>query len=73
MEDIATTRDFKHQKYHHCAELAKYVWELKERNITPIMKWEILSIVYGNSKQNICVLFLTDKLCMILYVIIVTS
>ena len=36
-------RDFKHQKYYNCTELAKYVWELKEKNITPIIKWEILS------------------------------
>ena len=43
-------RDFKHQKYRNCTELAKYVWELKEKNIAPIIKWEILSKVYGNPK-----------------------
>ena len=42
-------RDFKHQKYRNCTELAKYVWELKEKNIAPIMKWEIVNKVYGNS------------------------
>ena len=31
-------RAFKHQKYHNCTELAKYVWELKAGNI----EWEIL-------------------------------
>ena len=23
--------DYKHQKYHNCLELAKYVWKLKEK------------------------------------------
>ena len=27
-------RDFKHQKYCNCTELAKYVWKLKKKNIT---------------------------------------
>ena len=54
-------RDFKYQKYCNCTELAKYVWELKEKNIAPIIKWEILSKVYGNPKQNICILCLTDN------------
>ena len=44
-------RDFKHQKYRNCTELAKYAWELKEKNIAPIIEWEILSKVYGNPKQ----------------------
>ena len=33
-------RDLK-QKYRNCTELAKYVWELKENNTAPIIKWEI--------------------------------
>ena len=45
-------RDFKHQKYCNCKELAKYVWELKEENIALIIKWEILNRVYGNPKQT---------------------
>ena len=61
-------RDFKHQKYCNCTELAKYVWELKEKNIAPIIKWEILSKVYGNPKQNICILCLTEKLWIINFI-----
>ena len=61
-------RDFKHQKYCSCTELAKYVRELKEKNITPIIKWEILSKVYGNPKQNICILCLTEKLWIINFI-----
>ena len=46
-------RDFKHQKYRKCTELAKYVWELKEKNIASTIKYEILIKVYGNLTQNI--------------------
>ena len=45
-------RDFEHQKYCNCTELAKYVWKLKEKNIVPIIKWEILGKVYGNPKRT---------------------
>ena len=61
-------RDFKHQKYHNCRELAKYVRELKEKNIAPITKWEILSNVYDNPKQNMCILCLTEKLWIINFI-----
>ena len=49
-------RDFKQQKYRNCTELAKHVWELKEKNIAPIIKWGILSKTYGNPKQT-CVFY----------------
>ena len=55
-------RDFKHWKYCSCTELAKYVWELREKNIATITRWEILSKVYGNPKQNMCILCLNEKL-----------
>ena len=35
-------RDFKYQKHRNCAELAKYVWELNEKNI--IQKYQIENI-----------------------------
>ena len=60
--------DFKHQKYRNCTELAKYVWELKEENITLIIKWEILIKVYGNPKQNMSILCLTEKLWIINFI-----
>ena len=56
-------RDFKHQKYCNCTELAKYVWELKEKDIAPI-----LSKVYGNPKQNMCIICLTEKLWIINFI-----
>ena len=27
------TREFKHEKYENCTELAKYIWQLKRSNI----------------------------------------
>ena len=61
-------RDFKNQKYCNCTELAKYVWELKGKTIAPIIKWKILSKVYGNRKQNMCILCLTEKLWIINFI-----
>ena len=54
-------RDCKHQKYCTCTKLAKYLRELKEKNITPIIKWGILNKVYGNPEQKMCILYLTEK------------
>ena len=31
------TRDFKHKKYMKCTELSKYIWNLKNQGITPIV------------------------------------
>ena len=61
-------RDFKYERYRHCTELANYVWELKEKKIDAIIKWEILSKVYGNPKQNKCLLCLTEKLWIINFI-----
>ena len=67
-------RYFKHQECHNCTELAKYVRELKRKSIAPIIKWGILSKVYGNPKQNLCILCLTEKHWIInLYTMIITS
>ena len=37
------------------------MWELKQQNIAPITKWEILSKVNGNPTQSMCILCLTEK------------
>ena len=50
-------RDFKHQKYRNCTKLPKYVLKLKEKNIAPIMKREILNKVYGKPKRNVYFMF----------------
>ena len=41
------SRDFKHLKYQHCTELAKYIWQLKNNSICYNIKWSIVSKVYG--------------------------
>ena len=33
------TRDFTHKQYIKSTELSKYIWDLKEAGITPIVKW----------------------------------
>ena len=36
------TRDFKHKTYSKSTELSKYIWDLKDRVINPIVKWSIV-------------------------------
>ena len=43
-------------------ELSKYMWKLKDEKLTPSVKWNIMSIVYENSKGGVCKIFLTEKL-----------
>ena len=33
------TRDIKHKKYMKYTELSKYIWNLKNQGIIPIVKW----------------------------------
>ena len=33
------TRAFKHKKHVKCNELSKYIWNLKNQGIPPIIKW----------------------------------
>ena len=62
-------RDFKHQKYRNCTDLAKYVRESKEESIVPIIKWEILTKVYGKPIQNMCIVCLSEKLWIINFIL----
>ena len=49
-------KNFNYQKYCNYTELTKYVWQLNENNISPIIKGEIIkSKVYGNPKQHMCI------------------
>ena len=49
-------KNFNYQKCCNYTELTKYVWQLNENNISPIIKWEIIkSKVYGNPKQHMCI------------------
>ena len=55
-------RDFKHQKCRNYTELTKYIWEFNENSMVPIIKWEILNKASGKSKQDMCIIYLTNKL-----------
>ena len=55
------TRDFKHKKYVKCNELSKYIWNLKNQGIPPIIKWRIVKKVNSKVSPNYCKLCLTEK------------
>ena len=59
------TRDFKHKTYSKSTELSKYIWDLKDRGINPIVKWSIFEKIYSNTKINYCKLCLLGKLYII--------
>ena len=55
-------RDLKHKTYCKSTELSKYIWDLKDSGINPIVKWSILEKIYTNTKINYCKLCLLEKL-----------
>ena len=55
------TKEFKHKKYYKKTELSKYIWQLKESDISPEISWEIIAQVYSNTRINFCVLCLTEN------------
>ena len=55
------TKDFNHRKYNKSTELSKYIWELKDKDITPSIKWKIVSKVISKTRVNFCKLCLTEK------------
>ena len=56
------TRSFRHKKYMKETELAKYIWDLQDRNITPKLEWSIVKKVKSKTTCNSCPLCLTEKL-----------
>ena len=56
------TKEFKNVRYRNSTELSKYVWKLKDDDITPIISWSIVAKVYSKTKVNYCKLCLTEKL-----------
>ena len=52
------TRDFKHVKYQHSTELAKYIWQLKNNNFNYSIEW---SKVHGYANSLLCKLCLIEK------------
>ena len=56
------TRDFKDKKYMKCTVLSKYIWNLKNQDIKPIVKWRIVKKVNSTALLNYRKLCLTEKL-----------
>ena len=59
------TRDFKQKKYTKYTELSKYIWNLKNQGIIPIVKWRIVKKVNSKVSPNYCKLSLSEKLLII--------
>ena len=51
--------------YSKSTELSKYIWDLKDRAINPIVNWSIAEKMYSNTKLNYCKLCLLKKLYII--------
>ena len=56
------TRSFRLQSYSKDTEVSKYIWELKNENKIPFIKWRILTKVYAKPRLNYCKLCLLEKL-----------
>ena len=54
-------RDFKHPKCRNSSELSKYVWELKDAHISPVIEWSIVTKVLSKTQINFCKLCLSEK------------
>ena len=55
------TRDFKYPKYRNSTELSKYLWELKDANISPEIEWSIVTKVLSKTQLNFCKLCRSEK------------
>ena len=44
-----------------CTELSKYIWNLKNQGITPLVKWRFVKKVNSKVSPNYCKLCLTEK------------
>ena len=60
-------RDFKQKRYMKCTKLSKYIWNLKNQGIRPIVKWRIVKKVNSKVSPNYCKLCLTEKFFIIIY------
>ena len=54
-------KEFAHMKYRNSTELSKYIGQLKDANLTPIVTWKVVAKVFSDTKINFCKLYLTEK------------
>ena len=59
------TRDFKPKRYSISTERSKYIWDLIETEINPIVKWFIVEKIYRYTKIKYCNFCLLEKLYII--------
>ena len=59
------TKSFNNKRYVNETVLSKYVWDLKDRNVTPTINWSILKSIKGNPNSNGCSLCSIEKLFII--------
>ena len=56
------TKSFRHREYSKDTELSKFIWELKDKNISFDIKWEIMKKTQGYNKiSKSCSLCLAEK------------
>ena len=58
-------KEFSHKKYRNSTEFSKYVWQLKDANITSIVTWKVVAKAFSDTKINFSKLCLTGKVFMI--------
>ena len=58
-------KEFTHKEYRNSTELSKYIWQLKNANIAPIVTWKVVTKVFSDTKVNFCKLCLTEKVFII--------
>ena len=58
-------KEFNFVKYRNSTELSKYIWQLKDLNITPKISWEIAAVIRCAARIDCCKLCLTEKLFII--------
>ena len=60
-----TRKDLLIKKYQNSTELSKYVWQLKDANISPIVTWKVVAKVFSDTKIDFCKLCLAKKVFII--------
>ena len=53
---------FNYAKYRNSTELSKYIWQLKDLNMTPKISWEIAAVIRCAARIDCCKLCLTEEL-----------
>ena len=58
-------KEFTHKKHRNSTEFSKYIWQLKDANIAPIVTLKAVAKVFSDTKIKFCNLCLTEKVFII--------